>query len=312
VERLPVAASPNEFLETADGAQESLRTRLRRLFLQQRERIQQLDETLDARVRELVEQVSAASDRSANQDELAARLDQLEMTLTGVERERDRALAARRAGESLLKEARQAILNAAQERDELQTQLDRVQADLRQRNAENAELAARLAQASPRRTSVEAFNWEEQKRRLLMELDADNHSPDERALADRQRIEDAIRVTDEAVEVRDREIAELKQQLAERATRTNPAAEAILNRDEIVLEERRNLARLQQQCREKLRQSEVAISLERAKLARDRSELQEKLRLVEATRALQQDLGSGKRADAGSGRWLARLGLSDE
>ena len=85
----------------------------------------------------------------------------------------------------------------------------------------------------------------------------------------------------------------------------------ILDTDAIIQEERKNLARLQEECRDKLRQAEVEISLERAKIARDRSQLDEKLHVLEQQGIDLTTVNEKKEpAKPPRGRWLARLGLT--
>jgi hypothetical protein len=86
----------------------------------------------------------------------------------------------------------------------------------------------------------------------------------------------------------------------------------------LVREERENLQRIQEEWREKLRQSEVEISIERAKIARERLELEERMRSLELERT-QSDAQGADASSAGKktkgrprGRWLARLGLQDD
>ena len=85
----------------------------------------------------------------------------------------------------------------------------------------------------------------------------------------------------------------------------------VLDADAIIQEERKNLARLQEDCRDKLRQAEVEISLERAKIARERSQLDEKLHILQQQGINLASVIKEKEPEKPPrGRWLARLGLT--
>ena len=89
----------------------------------------------------------------------------------------------------------------------------------------------------------------------------------------------------------------------------------ILDQDALVIEERENLARMQEELREKLKAAEIEHSMERARLSRERNELDEKLRQFEQQKSecgtpSAESTDSEKRPK--SGNWLARLGLKDE
>jgi hypothetical protein len=142
---------------------------------------------------------------------------------------------------------------------------------------------------------------------------------------ERLSVEGAIRITDGMVIERDREIAELKQRLAaiESATThagiiaAESATAEVLDRDEVIQQERQRLTALQDEWQEKLRQAEVDISVHRARIARERAELDEKRRTLEADKAdaVFQDGGdsqsSGKSTGKPARRWLSRLGLKE-
>ncbi|MHB9067820.1 MAG: hypothetical protein ACYC4B_28905, partial [Pirellulaceae bacterium] len=88
----------------------------------------------------------------------------------------------------------------------------------------------------------------------------------------------------------------------------------VLDQDELIRVERENLARMQEELRNKLRQAEVEASLERARLSRDHAALEEKLRQLEqdkSHRSPERVAPEPEKAPA-SRRWLARLGLKDE
>jgi hypothetical protein len=178
----------------------------------------------------------------------------------------------------------------------------------------NADLEAKL---KTRGTAVPAvssgMDWEAQKQRLLASLEADQDD-DEEAVAERTSIEGTIHITDQIVAQKDREIAELKTLLEGRGSARGESAAIteLVDRDEIIRQEREKLQQVQAEWREKIGQAEIEISLQRAKIARERAELDEKLRQLELESQRQE--GAKEPAEPGKptrGRWLARLGLKD-
>lgn len=245
--------------------------------------------------------------------------------------------------------------------DSIQT--DSSPSDSVQRAADEAEIARLRAEVNLLRerlqtepsTNRSTFNWEQEKQRILRELETEQPAagPDPH-LEQRRRLQRAMQLTDDIVAASRREVDQLRRKLEEtmsrRAERPGPVSNAApvttpvtapntaqntapnstanslsWETDTQILEERERLAALQQQTREKLRQAEVAMSLERAKLARDRGELQAKMLALETERtALLEQLQAatqqaGPQRTAGrngkqlrTGRWLARLGLREE
>jgi chromosome segregation ATPase len=192
--------------------------------------------------------------------------------------------------------------------------------ELREMKHVNAELEAKLRS---RGNAVQASSdhsggqdWESQKRRLLESLAADDRD-DEDAVAERSTIEGTIRITDQVVAQKDKEIAELKQQL-EQATSASSgrgaAAAELLDADEVIRQERERLLLVQAEWREKIGRAEIDISVERAKIGRDRIELEEKLRSYQTDQARRSE-DTPTVSEAGGkptrGRWLARLGLKE-
>jgi chromosome segregation ATPase len=158
------------------------------------------------------------------------------------------------------------------------------------------------------------------KQRILAALESDSDEEDEQAAAERMKIEDVIRETDQVLAEKKRECDELKQLLEDQSSNLGSVAVGAaalgeaLDADAIVQEERGKLAELQQQWREKLRQAEVDISVERAKLAREKAEIEEKLRRIEMRGGGPEggDDDSASSDKPARGRWLERLGLKDE
>lgn len=195
--------------------------------------------------------------------------------------------------------------------------------DIRQLKQRCAELEEDLAEARQAQAASAAsagaaggkFSWEEQKRRLLAALESDFSGPDPQRRDDRLTVEGAIHITDSVVQEKDREIAELKKQLAARAEpvvvdSAQQAIESVLEADEIIREERARLQALEAELESKLRSAEIELSQQRARLARELMEVEEQRR----NQQQQTQSGSTPPAAAGKprGRWLTRLGLKDD
>jgi chromosome segregation ATPase len=202
----------------------------------------------------------------------------------------------------------------SQEAADLKRRFELAIDELREMKRANSELEAKLKTHGTAVPAVSGgMDWEAQKQRLLASLEADQDD-DEEAVAERTSVEGTIRITDQIVAQKDREIAELKTLLEERGTaRGESAAVAeLVDRDEIICQEREKLQQIQAEWREKIGQAEIEISLQRAKIARERTELDEKLRQLELENQRQEV--AKEPAEPGKparGRWLARLGLKD-
>jgi hypothetical protein len=160
------------------------------------------------------------------------------------------------------------------------------------------------------------FDWESEKRRLLVALESDFSPADPVAPAQRLKIEDVLRSTEIAIREKDREIEYWKKrcdELDSQAARELPstAATQLLDADEIVQQERARLQQLEDQLREKLRLAEVELSMERATLARKQAELEEQLQSASNRVASNQPVVGERNPPRCRGRWLARLGLTE-
>lgn len=189
----------------------------------------------------------------------------------------------------------------------------------RQRAAEMQKQLADVRVQAAHAGAGGAMDWEAQKRKLLQSLEEDSD-----AMADHEErlsIEETIRVTSRVVDEKEREIVELRQLLEQQSSNFGSVAVGaaalsdLVDNDELLQQERKKLADLQEEWQVKLRQAEIELSLERAKLGRERVELEERLRVVEqaeATRSRSPEAppASGKKS-SGGGRWLTRLGLRD-
>jgi len=240
--------------------------------------------------------------------------------------------------EAELTDAKQRLLEQpattdSRQAEDLQRRFEMAVDDVRTLKKEKAELEEELAELKAQgarpavSTATAGEDWETTKRRLLAQLEGDEGQPPAARLSndDRLTVEGAIRITDEMVQQRDREIAELKEQLAgqhETAIAEQTPAEAaeaarVFDQDDIILEERKRLLQMQQEWQDKLRQAEVEISVQRAKIARERSEVDEKLRVLEeqkSTLAAQQSSGempSANKPQKPARRWLTRMGLKE-
>jgi hypothetical protein len=158
------------------------------------------------------------------------------------------------------------------------------------------------------------MDWESQKKRMLASLEEDDRD-DEESVAERQTVEGTIRITDQIVEQKDREIAELKRLLEGTSAGAGAGAAAVadlFDGDELIRQEREKLQLAQVEWREKIGKAEIDISVERAKIARERMELEEKLRLYQNEQATRpSDGASAVPEKPARGRWLSRLGLKD-
>src|SRR5262249_21993443 len=137
-------------------------------------------------------------------------------------------------------------------------------------------------------------DWETTKKRLLAELDDEAEQPAGKRLTedDRLSVEGTIRITDEVIAQRDRQISELQQMLTEQGNQpsladkeASKAAAEVLDQDTVVREGRERIAALEKELQDKLRQAEVELSVQRAKVARERTEVDEQQRLLAAEKA---------------------------
>ena len=144
---------------------------------------------------------------------------------------------------------------------------------------------------------------------------------------DRLTVKGAIRITDEMVQQRDREIAELKEQLAgqhETAIAEQTPAEAaeaarVFDQDDIILEERarNDCCKCSRNGKTNSARPKWRFLCNVPRLRRKRSEVDEKLRVLEeqkSTLAAQQSSGempSANKPQKPARRWLTRMGLKE-
>jgi hypothetical protein len=228
--------------------------------------------------------------------------------------------------------------SAAPSNKENQTALDDLQHryamaldDIRQARERNADLERQLdkarsfpARSNPPTCTTGRLDWESEKLRILAALEADgletnglrsdNRAEQEARRNERLGIQEVLRMTDEIVAAKDREIQDLRLRLAEQPP-TRPALAAVqqaIDNDAAIQEERQRLLQLQKEWHEKQRQAEVELAVERAAITRVRAELEE-----QRQREMGSDSASVEKCNAQTpgdstvhGRWLAQLGLT--
>jgi hypothetical protein len=210
-----------------------------------------------------------------------------------------------------------------QEIDDLRRRFEMAVQDVRELKTKNSELTDQLAkakQALPAQTAgAGGSDWESLKKKMLAQMETDFDESDPQQKADRLTVQGAIKITDDMIAEKDRELEDLRrlldsqtQQVGEMAVGAAAVAQ-LLDTDELVRQERESLKRLQDSLREQSRQAEVDISLERAKLARERTELEEKLRILQSEKMnfMPGDEAGDKKGQPSRRKWLARLGLGD-
>ncbi len=207
-----------------------------------------------------------------------------------------------------------------QELSDLQRRFEMAVDDVRQLKQENSELREQCNSSSsqPAETSDSgAMDWQAQKARLLAALDAeDGGTPTPERRVEQTTIEGTISITDRVVSEKDREIAELREQLEAGANQPNleaqqqAARDELFDKDEIIQAEREKIEKVHQEWKEKLRTAELEISVQRATLAREQAALEEKLANMpeesETEEIPAEPDGKPKR------RWLSALGLRDD
>lgn len=270
---------------------------------------------------------------------------QLEDWLTEAEAQTEAAKAeaeAATAAASAAKSSAAAGSKAAssQEMTDLRRRLELATNECRDLKGKNADLQDQLAKArqagqksaasspSPSTTSG-GMDWESLKQRMLANLEADFDDSDPAQKADRLTVETAVQMTDKALAAKDqeiqavrREVEELRELLENQASSIGQFAvgaaafAGMLDKDEVVRQERLSLQKMQESLHEQLKKAEIDISMERARIARDRAELDEKLHALQREQAQRASSDPGSGGDSGKkpprGRWLSRLGLSDD
>ncbi|WP_145094567.1 coiled-coil domain-containing protein [Rosistilla carotiformis] len=264
---------------------------------------------------DLEQALATAQAERENARALESELDQLRQQLQALESERESTGSADVEEVATLQAA---VDGLRCQRDSAQTERDAVQHEIDELKRQNRELASKLATqqvnvaGNEGMVSLESMSWEQRKSHMLQRLNAeDDELSDSEAAQQRLKIQDVIERTDREVSKRDAEIAELRCLLEQQSMAAGDMAIGgaavlqMLDQDELILEERAKLQRIQGEWEEKLRQAEIDVSLERAKLARERIDIEQRLaEMREATKA------EGKPESKGR-KWLAQLGLTD-
>ena len=337
-----VNSAGEEPASTISAALKLLRDRSRELLRQQADRVHELEDRLTKQFTAAVEEWEREPPEIPHEEQqLFDRVASLERDLRHLQqlrRESEQALDEARIMLAEFEEERRILrerldqaegrpagapvsTTSAEETERLKRRLEMAMQEVRDLNAQNADLVeqAKRPEPGPRvlENTGQQFDWESQKQRLLEQLASSFDASDPAQAKERKRCEDVIRTTDRVIAEKDREIAELRQQLAARsaeslARRLDNTAETLLSGDETIRAERARLAEIQTEWQEKLRQAEVEISIERAKLARERNKMEEKIRLLAAQSPPDPSTAPSEVKTPNRGRWLNRLGLSND
>jgi hypothetical protein len=191
--------------------------------------------------------------------------------------------------------------------------------DLKKRNAELETLVAAKATGGAANPSVGGSSWEAMKKKMLANLEDEGCDVDDDRAEERESIANTIRITDDALARKDREIADLTAQLS---SGTNAMADAeqtiseLVDADEVIAEHRTRIAKLEHEMQDKLRAAELELSVERAKIARETAQLADLKAELESQRANHEVDSAMPSVPGGSQqpkrRWLSKLGLSGD
>lgn len=282
------------------------------LLVAQEARLKQAEGLVEQELKRLDEELAHERDQldrlRSERDMLAARLTQFEaggavVPLSPLE------LAGPDSGGADTDEYRRRYELAASDLEELKARNSALQRQLDDARQAAAALATQSQAPSGR------LDWEAEKRRTLAALESETDQHDASQCGERLKIEEMLHSTEQIIGEKDRQIRELTQQVeAQRGNiEASAPANAALDADAAIQEERKRLNQLQEEWREKLRQAEIEVSLERAKLARQRAEMEERLQAAQADphKSAPPAAPSGRAERRSSGRWLARLGLTD-
>jgi DNA repair exonuclease SbcCD ATPase subunit len=205
---------------------------------------------------------------------------------------------------------------------DLQRRFEMAVEDVRELRAEKERLEEQLAKRPQAAVSSGSGGgeqkWEELKRKLLLSLEEESGDLSEDRREERASIEHTIRITDDVVASKDREIHELRHKLetAEEHASTSQANHSMqeaVDSDEVVLEQRARLAAIEEELTDKLRKAELEMSIERAKIAREQTELAEWRIELEALRdSIPKKQAGGSTSSGGKGRWFSKLGLGGD
>ena len=206
------------------------------------------------------------------------------------------------------------------ERDELRGEIERLQGENEELRREVESFKSRPAEPGGGTVHgaavVAATDWESQKAQILAALEKEGEDVTSPRTEDRVKISEVLGRTDAVIAEKDREIRELTALLQERTENMGTVAVGaaavgdLLDKDEIIVQERSRLEELKKEWEAKLRQAEVEISLERAALAREKQILAEAV--AKHPEVKSHGHGEGKGSETSRKKWMSALGLSDE
>jgi chromosome segregation ATPase len=312
---------------------EQLQARLQKLELQQAELTREREQ-LKADKSHLaaeLEQVREKLERGQplGEGESSAELQRLRDENKKLEKSLKQAEAAAESAKAAVEQGGSG--DSSQEVADLRRRLEMATADCRDLKAKNSELQEQVGKGGSKSEGAAAggaMDWEAQKRRMLAQLESDFDDTDPAQKAGRMDLEAAMKLTDEAIAAKDKEVSDMRRELDELkgllenqsssigqfAVGASAFAE-LLDKDELVRSERESLHQMQENLREQLKKAEIDISMERAKIARERAEVDELLHALHQEKAQQvasaPPAGGDKGKKPARGRWLSRLGLSD-
>ena len=215
--------------------------------------------------------------------------------------------------------------NTAQQIAELQRRFELAVEDVRDLKKQNSQLEAQLAAAKsahPVAANPGARIGKRSRCSCLPAWKAKRVKRRRSKQKERTSIANTVRITDEIVASKDRQIAELKSQLASGSSAEGAVVNSepivtedltpLLDADAVIQQHRQRIAALEQEMEEKLRQTEIALSMERAKIAREQSQLTELRIELESMRGPNGPGGDGSGSKEPKRRWLSKLGLGDD
>ncbi len=270
-----------------------------------------------------------APDQAERVAELECQLVQAQDALEQLMAEQSTLQAAARTSED--DQAQQK--SAAQQKDsvqqklvaELETELQGARQVLQDLLEQNSDLAAQVAKHQVISTGhtphvsfdQQSLTWEERKKLIMQQLESElenSESSTEEQQVAQLEIKQVLATTQMEIDRRDLEIQELQRIVEQQSdTRQGVAIGAaaiaqMFDSDELLGQEREKLREIQREWQEKLRQTEIDLSMERAKLARERLQLESELETCKHEKTtFEADAGMPKKR-----KWLEHLGLREE
>jgi chromosome segregation ATPase len=205
--------------------------------------------------------------------------------------------------------------DTSQQITDLQRRFELAVEDVRDLKKQNAKLEAQIAAAksvAPAAATPTAGTWESVKKQLLASLEGESGELTPTREKERASIQNTVRITDEVVANKDRQIDELKTKLTSGgASAVADGLDAAVDADAVIQKHRARIAQIEQEMEDKLRATEMQLSLERAKIAREQAQLTELRIELESMRGPNGTVGEAA-GNAPKRRWLSKLGLGDE